>query len=345
MVEHERKPLENIKSGNKKISFGRGLPNFTMRKPFSEVVAGSATASSGFPPLQQMKPPSLSSEKDIKQNSARDRSEEQVRVTADIQGSQKCEEYSSALETLNGVDGNSHTGSDPFLQIGSNLIPVNINGSGSIKLNTSLKNVALYIGFEHECPHGHRFILTRQHLNELGSLYSFPEDSHVSPSMENLDHKVSDPSKSVKNGGHSKGHRHSNGTAAAAKNKLRNFDVSKETLANGSQHLDALVQFSGLGREQNQTSIGLSTLPNSVKDLGDTLQSVDLDDGGGAFSLLNRNLPIYMNCPHCKFSKNKKEPSNVKLAGTISQLQRIFLVWHLIINLCTTWSSDFLALN
>ncbi|CBI17132.3 unnamed protein product, partial [Vitis vinifera] len=128
------------------------------------------------------------------------------------------------------------------------------------------------------------------------------------------------------NGGHGKGHRHSNGMAATATNKLRNFDKSKETLANGSQHLDALVQFSGLGREQNQTSIGSSTLPNSVKDLGESMQSVNLDDGGGAFSLLNRNLPIYMNCPHCKFSKNKKDLSNVKFAGAISQLQRIFLV-------------------
>ena len=325
-VEHERKSLENMKPDNKKISFGRGFPNFIMRKPFSEVVAGSATADSGFPPLQQMKQPSLGSEKGIKQSSARDRSAEQVRETADFQGSQKLEEYSSALETLNGVDANSYTGSDPFLQIGSNLIPVNINGSESIKLNTSLKNVAVYVGFEHECPRGHRFILTPQHLNELGSSYSFPDDSHLAASMENLDHKVADPSKSVKNGGHGKGHRHSNGTAATASNKLRNFDKSKETLANGSQHLDALVQFSGLGREQNQTSIGLSTLPNSVKDLGEILQSVDLDDGGGAFSLLNRNLPIYMNCPHCKFSKNKKEPSNVKFAGSISQLQRIFLV-------------------
>lgn len=325
-VENERKPLEDIKSDDKKISFGRGLPKFTMRKPFSEVVAGSATVDSGFPPLQQMKQPSLGSEKGIKQSSARDRSAEQVHETADFQGSQKLEEYSSVLETLNGSNANGYTGSDPFLQIGSNLIPVTVNGGGNIKLNTSLKHVAVYVGFEHECPHGHRFILTPQHLNELGSSHSFPEDSHLSASMENLDHKVADPPKLGKNGGHGKGHRHSNGMAATATNKLRNFDKSKETLANGSQHLDALVQFSGLGREQNQTSIGSSTLPNSVKDLGESMQSVNLDDGGGAFSLLNRNLPIYMNCPHCKFSKNKKDLSNVKFAGAISQLQRIFLV-------------------
>lgn len=346
LVENGRKPLANIKSNDKKISFGRGLPNFTMRKPFSEVVAGSATAHSGFPPLQQIKQPSLGSEKGFKQHSARDRSADQVHETSDFLGSQKSEEYSSAQETISGINANGYTGGDPFLQIGSNLIPVNINGGGSIKLNTSLKHVAVYVGFEHECPHGHRFILTPQYLNELGSSNSFPEDSHMPAPMENLDHKLSDPLKLGKNGGHGKGHRHSNGMTVTAKSKMRNFDTSRETLANGIQNLDAPVQFSGIGGEQNQTSIGFSALPNAVKDLGESLQSVNLDDGGGAFSLLNRNLPIYMNCPHCKFSKDKKDLSNVRFAGTISQLQRIFLVWHIIHKpFFTTFRSDSLALN
>uniref|UniRef100_A0A6N2KQV0 Nonsense-mediated mRNA decay factor SMG8 n=2 Tax=Salix viminalis TaxID=40686 RepID=A0A6N2KQV0_SALVM len=44
------------------------------------------------------------------------------------------------------------------------------------------------------------------------------------------------------------------------------------------------------------------------------------------FSILNRNLPIYMNCPYCQLSKNKKDSPKVKFASTLSQLQRIFLV-------------------
>ena len=42
--------------------------------------------------------------------------------------------------------------------------------------------------------------------------------------------------------------------------------------------------------------------------------------------MLNRNFSMYMNCPYFQLSKNKKDPPEVKFAGTVSQLQRIFLV-------------------
>ena len=55
------------------------------------------------------------------------------------------------------------------------------------------------------------------------------------------------------------------------------------------------------------------------------LQYITADDGGEAYSLLNRNLPIYMHCPHCKSSDGKGH-QDVKAAGAVSQLQRIFIV-------------------
>ena len=57
----------------------------------------------------------------------------------------------------------------------------------------SSKHAIVYVGFEHECPHGHRFLLSLDHLNELGSLYPLPEESHV-PSMETSDNSLADPS-------------------------------------------------------------------------------------------------------------------------------------------------------
>ncbi|KAI3511846.1 hypothetical protein L1887_19006 [Cichorium endivia] len=71
--------------------------------------------------------------------------------------------------------------------------------------NNSLNPVVVYIGFEHECPCGHRFIFTSDHLKGLGSIYAVDE------SVENLDCRGVELSKIDKHGGHGKVHRHSNG--------------------------------------------------------------------------------------------------------------------------------------
>ncbi|CAK9139688.1 unnamed protein product [Ilex paraguariensis] len=315
---------ENVNSDDKKISFGREIPKFTMRKPFSEVVAGSAASNSGFPPLQSRKQSSLGSEKGTKQNIARDRGVEHIQETTGNQGSQKIADVSAVHETGNGngIGINGSTDSKPFVQIGSNIVPVNIKNGKKIKPNTSLKHVTVYVGYEHECPYGHRFILTPEHLNELGSPYAMSEESHVLSSVKNSDLKVGDPLKLVKNGSHGKIQQRSNGRINAAVDNVRNLDKSKEGVANGNIYLDGPMQVSRQGKEQNNMSI----IPDTVKDLEASLQSVSLDDGGYDFALLNRNIPLYMNCPRCRDSMNKKEPSNVKFAGTVSQLQRIFLV-------------------
>jgi protein SMG8 len=78
-VENQRKLSVNSKLYEKEIfSFGRIIPNFIMRKPFSEVVAGSSAADSGFPPLQHRKQHPSISEKGSKKNWGRDISDRAV---------------------------------------------------------------------------------------------------------------------------------------------------------------------------------------------------------------------------------------------------------------------------
>jgi hypothetical protein len=144
--------------------------------------------------------------------------------------------------------------------------------------------------------------------------------------VETSDNSLVDPSNSGRNSGTGKGHRRSKDMAVATANKLRNADKSKEMGANWNPSINGLVKFSGSGKEQKQTSLNVPTRPNFMKCLEADFLSISLDDGGSAFSILNRNLPIYMNCPYCQLSKNKKDPPKVKFAGTLSQLQRIFLV-------------------
>ncbi|KAL2557434.1 uncharacterized protein Fot_02173 [Forsythia ovata] len=314
---------DNIKVDDKNISFGRGLSNFTMRKPFSEVVAGSAATNSGFPPLLSRKQPLPDAEKGVKQHRARYRDVEKISETAHNQESQKVDCPPATDESLNGketvVDG--YGAGNPFLHRGSNVVPVNMNGSNKIKVPTSSKNIVIYVGFEHECPRGHRFILTQDHLNELGSPYAVPEKSVFPSLVGNSDHKE-DPAKLGKIGGHGKTRRQSNGIVTGGSSKARTLEKSKERVANQHLYIDKHTQYIRPPKEH----IGVSTVAASVKDLESSLQPAALDDGGCAFSMLNRSLPVYMNCPHCKDSMNKKDPSNNKFASAVSQLQRIFMV-------------------
>ncbi|KAI4334328.1 hypothetical protein L6164_019037 [Bauhinia variegata] len=313
--EDQRTSLDIIKPDDKNINFGRGLPNFKMKKPFSEVVAGSAATDSGFPPLQQRKLPASASDKGMKQRRTRDQSAEQVNTIVDRQVSQKSQDVSLFQEPLDGNSDNSCMVGDPFLQIGSNVVPVYLNGGERSKSHSSLKHVIVYVGFEHECPHGHRFMLNNEHLNELGSSYSFTEKS-VASSVEPSDSNLTDHTKVSKNTRWYKVHQTSNEILAASINKERDLDRSKLMIANGVPN-------------QNQNIMTFSEHakpPNLMKDLGRDFQPISMDGGDLAFSMLNRNLPIYMSCPHCRLSRNKKDAPKVKFASTISQLQRIFLV-------------------
>ncbi|KAK8543421.1 hypothetical protein V6N12_015970 [Hibiscus sabdariffa] len=325
-VENPKRPLDTSKLNGNKISFGRGLPNFTMKKPFAEVVAGSAAADSGFPPLQQRKQPLTGSDKGIKKNKAGAFSLEGAHSNVVDQGSQKLIQISSVTPNLNQVSSDGSADSDPFLRIGSNFVPVNMSNDEKVKLNSEMKHVMAYVGFEHECPHGHRFLLNPEHLNQLGPPYSSFEESPIACSVEASDYTSADSSKVGKNSGQGKVHRSTNGIIAAAApvNKVKNKGEAKKVVGTSNVSKDGLTQLSM--SEHNLASKNVAGLPVMVKDLEKGFHSVSPDDGGSSFSLLNGDLPIYLKCPHCRSVRNKKELPKAKFAGTISQLQRIFLV-------------------
>nr|GEX58696.1 putative smg8/Smg9 [Tanacetum cinerariifolium] len=260
-----KKTGNGVEIHNKVDSPVKVLPNFTMKKPFSEVVAGSAATNSGFPPLQLKKNVTLVQRHD----------------TNDSQESKKAENITSLNET---VDVNGNENGSPFLPVGKEH---NVN------------QVVVYIGFEHECPCGHRFILTPDHLKGLGPIFAVDEF------IENPDRK-GDILRMGKHGSHGRVDRNSNKMA-------RNPGRSREVMGNGNK---------GSRRELNG-----ALKSDYSKDIEGSLEAMILDDdGNGVFPLLNRNLPLYLNCPHCNIQKSKNEPPNSQFAGTISQLQRIFLV-------------------
>ncbi|KAL8153735.1 hypothetical protein V2J09_011495 [Rumex salicifolius] len=309
--ETQKLVVDKLKQDDKRISFGNGLPNLTMKKPFSEVVAG-VSANSAFPPLQSKKQSSVIAERGSK-NSSRDMTAEKANI--DLQKHSKTEECISTMENINQSNPVRSVDTNPSVQIGNNVIQLNVNDGSKSNFSPSLKHIIVYVGFEHECPHGHRFILSTEHLNELGLPYSSSEDSSIPSSMDNLDNRHQEPSSVGQSGGYSKGHR--------ALHRNVNVDKSREFGAyQNDPHLVDPLNSLKSGKKQGQMSIGVSKIPDSARHF----QSVKLDDGGQAFSLLNRNLPVYINCPHCRVHKNKKDRRSAKFAGTISQLQRIFVV-------------------
>jgi len=328
-VEIHEKDVDNSKTYQKRISFGQGLPNITMRKAFSEVVAGSASSNSAFPPLQSKTQLSFGQVKGVKKNKVG--SMDQINVSAgDVRNFKKSEEHpSTGGENLTGLSNVGCVNGNPFLQIGSNVVPLNVDESrgiyeksiadeGKARFDFSFTHFVVYVGFEHECPHGHRFLLSPELVSQLGHPYSLPEESHGARSMEHDDHKHRGPMKMGKSDRHSKGQSPSNANATFI-HKARNFGSSVDSgpAANGK---------SSMSKPVDQTALDPSMPPESVKDIQLIRHCVKLDNNGPAFSLLNRNLPIYLNCPHCSAYKIEKDRQNLNFAGTVSQLQRIFVV-------------------
>ncbi|KAG5131918.1 hypothetical protein GLYMA_13G322000v4 [Glycine max] len=322
-VEDQGPSLDIMKADDKKISFGRGFPIFKMRKPFSEVVAGSVASDSGFPPLQQRKLPTPGSEKGMKQSRPSSQTVEQVNAAIDHEISQNSQHVSSTQGPLDVNGNNICTDGDPFLRIGSNVVPVFLNG-GERNISHSLKHAIVYLGFEHECPRGHRFLLNAEHLTELGSAYSLSEESHIS-SMEPAGRNQAFHTKVSKNASWNKVHRSSNEILSAISNKERDVNKSNQMIPNRDMNSDGLIHTSI--PLHNLTSMNANAKPlNLIKDFGGDLQAISMDGDDLAFSMLNQNLPIYMMCPHCKHSRNNKDTPKVKFASGISQLKRIFLV-------------------
>ncbi|KAG7568326.1 Smg8/Smg9 [Arabidopsis thaliana x Arabidopsis arenosa] len=300
--------------GDKKISFGRGLPNLLMRKPFSEVVAGSKSTDLLFPPLQPSRHPPPALEKVVKQKVWNGLSEESVQDACN----QECQEFkdiSRDQETLGMSRGISATGNDLPLQNGSNPVPVNLKVAEKVTSSPVQKPLTAYIGFEHECPSGHRFLLNTEHLAKLGPSYSVPEEYFDPNSAESSKFKT-DTSKLEKNIVYGKGRRKTNRMASGV-NRMKNMDRSSQVVSK-----DNIFP----GKKGNRNSADSEPINQHIHNLGANNQDNNGEDFGVAFSMLNRNLPIFMNCPHCSAAFGKKDSSDIKYAGTISQLQRIFLV-------------------
>lgn len=307
----------NIKTDDKVNNLGKGVSNFNMRKAFSEVVAGSTAANSGFPPLQSNRQIMSNSEKSIKPKSVREGGREKVNQISDEQVLEKVALTPGIHEVKNDstIVSVDVTKGNQIFQIGAHLDSMKMNRIEKTRPVTSSKHATVYIGFEHECPCGHRFILTADHLNRLGSPYALPVESVAPSSLENMDHKGVGPSRGGKSGGPGKGRRLANGMISSSSRKLRNLEMSNEGLDDGNSNIEGPAQFA---RHPVHAAPG--------KDLETGLQSLNLNDSGYATSLLDRILPIYMNCPHCMELKSKNDQADVRFAGTISQLQRIFLV-------------------
>ncbi|XP_022140432.1 uncharacterized protein LOC111011111 isoform X2 [Momordica charantia] len=316
--DNERNSPDNIKAGDKKGISGRGPPNFALRKPFSEVVAGSSGPDVGFPPLQQRKHSSSGMDKGIKQNKAVNSSERGY-VTVDHHGSKNSVNVISLSKNTNEINSNEGSDSNSFLQIGTNVVPMNVNSFEKTK-DPLLKHTLVYIGFEHECPHGHRFLLNSEHLKELGSSYATTKESHTPVQTA----ACNDPLKHGKSDRLGKTHHSVNTANGTFPSKQRNLEKLKDAATSGSLFLDDQSNYNRRTTGNNLTSV-CATVSNSVKDLEKGVKSIGIEENGCASFMLNRNLPIFMNCPHCKLSKNEKDPPNAKFSGTISQLQRIFL--------------------
>ncbi|VVB11016.1 unnamed protein product [Arabis nemorensis] len=306
-----RESVGNGSSGDKKISFGKGLPNLLMRKPFSEVVAGSKSTDLLFPPLQPSRQPPLVLEKDSKQKSRNGQSEESIQDACN-QECQDSKDNSRDPETLGMSRGISATVDGHILQNGNKVVPVNMKvGEEVISDSTQIA----YIGFEHECPHGHRFLLNTEHLAKLGPSYSFPEE-YLDPNSAESSKFKNDTLKLEKNIVYGKGRRKSN-RMATGMNRMKNMDRSNQVVSK-----DGIIHVKNV----NRTSVDAERIDQLIHNYGANDHINNAEDFGVAFSMLDRNLPIFMNCPHCSAAISKKDSSSIKYAGTISQLQRIFLV-------------------
>ncbi|XP_020519481.1 uncharacterized protein LOC18428573 isoform X2 [Amborella trichopoda] len=304
---HEREFLDNVPQDGSKIQFGKDLPLPKTKKPFSEVVVGSVDSDLAFPPLQQKKQSTVGSGRGTKQKVSRERKENGASALDENKSSLKSEDVSSVQESSHSLGALGQSGGSPVLQIGSNVVPVIMNGNQTaqlMKFVPTVNKVVVYVGFEHECSYGHRFLISLEHLKEFGGPYEFPGKSQT-PDEQML--------KQTKMG---------EKDSDQLPTKVMSTYVGRKLASKNKQN--EIIAKTGKGVNLPSSGFTIDFLRSGF-DLEGDLQRFTIGDGGGGLSLLDMNLPIYMNCPHCRMLKtnNKK---NVKFASTVSQLQRIFMV-------------------
>lgn len=310
----QKKTSDLVQSSAPSISFGRGFPSFTMKKPFAEVVAGMAASDSTPIALKQRKHTKYGIDKGISQSNSAIQNDDRRNSIDDRQESKRSERVSALGDAVKS-ETNCQTNVSPYLQIGTNTVPVDMSISGEEETTSTSKQSTIYVGFEHECSYGHRFLLSLEHLKNLDSSYSSSSKEHSS--INGFEGKHTEN----KNGVHGMLDQYSSRKANAVTN-MRNDNKLIETAAasNGQSH-ESFRE----GMEKFKSVQGLSMFSESVHQLEGKLSQVRLDDGSSAYSLLTRNLPVYMNCPHCSKS-GRQTQQKIKFASKVSQLQRIFVV-------------------
>uniref|UniRef100_A0ACD5ZDS1 Uncharacterized protein n=1 Tax=Avena sativa TaxID=4498 RepID=A0ACD5ZDS1_AVESA len=303
-LENSRKQPELQSANNSAINFGKGLPNFTMKKPFAEVVAGSTSKDSEFPALQLKRPPKPGSRKDERQMSVVEQTNSRGNAALSQGSIADNEPEKMSRSIIENADGK------PFLQIGSNIVPV-IVGNETKEATEAVQQFVIHIGFEYECSYGHRFLLTEKYLKEIESSCLQDERSYQNTESESKHSSQ----KLVPN---------ASKLAATTVNGNNGRKANRPMESSGRDSRQQLLK-PGVNGETMRPAPILSNLHNNVIKGDHSLQYVTADDGGEAYSLLNRNLPIYMHCPHCKSSEGKGH-QDVKVAGSVAQLQRTFIV-------------------
>lgn len=125
------------------------------------------------------------------------------------------------------------------------------------------------------------------HLTEPISSCTGQEENVVLSSMGKSRQKQ-DPAKLSKIFGHGKTRRQTNGIVIGGGGKAKNLEKSREQVANGNKYTSKVMQSTKPHKEHcNGTNV--------MNDLDTFVQSTFVD-GDCAFSLINRSLPIYMNC-------------------------------------------------
>ncbi|KAK9158648.1 hypothetical protein Scep_005222 [Stephania cephalantha] len=119
-----------------------------------EVVAGSIASDAAFPPLYSRKSCLLRGwRRPLQSIRSLDGSNgpecTSIRDTKDLKNQRRCLIYCGKVPPI--TDANIYENGNPFLHIGSNLVPVNMNAGGKIKSVPPMKQSAIYVGFEHEC--------------------------------------------------------------------------------------------------------------------------------------------------------------------------------------------------
>ncbi|MCO5578904.1 hypothetical protein L7F22_032753 [Adiantum nelumboides] len=150
-----------------------------------------------------------------------------------------------------------------------------------------VRNTLIYLGFEHECPRGHRFFLSMEQLEALGSIGSNEE--------------------------------------SLTESLCQSRDMTENTKETRCQQ-DLLISSvsAGVIPVQAPKRSAEAAWNSSVSD---SMSCKIVSEGSGeGYLLLNKNLPIYMMCPYCSKLSDKKKKNSPAYAGIISQLQRIYLV-------------------